>query len=257
MSIRPSLAPGRRVYAIGDVHGRLDVLRRMHEAIDRDIVTRPVSSSIEIMLGDLVDRGPASRDVIEALITRAERTEGRHQLLGVRGNHEDLMMGFVDAWVGFDTWRELGGYETILSYGVPRRPVATEADRVRLRDDFLAAVPEEHVRFIEALQPYWIEGGYVFVHAGLRPGIPLPAQAPDDLRWIREEFLDWQAPFEYHVVHGHTPVPKVDPRPNRTNIDTGVYATGMLSCLVLEDASRWLIEATIGGAGPPRALTLA
>jgi serine/threonine protein phosphatase 1 len=233
------------------VHGRLDLLTRVHAAIDADLRAHPIASPVEITIGDLVDRGPASRGVVDAVARRA--IERSHSVVALRGNHEDMVLRFLDDAREFEDWREFGGYETLMSYGVARRPVTTQADREDLRDAFIEALPPQHLRFFEDMAPYWIEGDYVFVHAGLRPGVPFPMQNLEELRWIRDDFLLHEAPFEYFVVHGHTPVTQILCRPNRIDIDTGAYATGNLSCLVLEADSRWSLE-TAGGTTRRRVL---
>ncbi len=233
------------MYAIGDVHGRLDLIKQAHKAIDLDLAERPVANTIEILIGDIVDRGAASCGVIDAIAAR--RSEIDHDVLCLKGNHEDMFLAFLDDAEVFEAWREVGGYETLLSYGLQRQPITSRADRVDLRDRFMELFPPEHGTFLDALPNYWIENDYLFVHAGLKPGIPIELQDPNDLLWIRDEFLESAADHGRHVIHGHTPVQDIDHRSNRTNIDIGAYATGVLACLVLESDTVEALKITAFG----------
>jgi serine/threonine protein phosphatase 1 len=227
----PRAQTGRRVYAVGDCHGRADLMREMIALIDAEQKKRPAAETIEIILGDFIDRGPDSRGVIDLLLTPPD---GRRRIV-LGGNHEECMVRFLDDPTAFAQWRNLGGYPTLLSYGVKLRPAATPSQLDDLAREAADAIPESHKAFLRATELYHVENDFLFVHAGIRPGVPLRAQAPDDLRWIREPFLSWQGDFGYHVVHGHTPVIDVDARPNRTNIDTSAFSSGKLSCLVIEE----------------------
>jgi serine/threonine protein phosphatase 1 len=225
---KPRLEPGRRIYAVGDIHGRADLVADLFNRIDSDRNCRPTAQSDEIFLGDYIDRGPDSREVIELLIAR----EQRYRVLFLKGNHEDLAFRiFTDSSV-LTEWQNLGGTSTLLSYGLKG---------IRYQDPFEVAaafrnsMPDAHYRFLQRLSPSFSCGDFFFAHAGVRPGIPLLRQSEHDLLWIRDEFLLHEGWFGKVVVHGHSPVVRPDIRPNRINIDTGAYATGRLSCLVLEN----------------------
>jgi len=215
---------------IGDIHGRSDLLDRIAAEIKRDLEQRPDSQCMTVTLGDYVDRGPDSRGVIERLIHNPFPT----RYVGLKGNHEELFLSFLaDPAVG-QQWRELGGLETLHSYGVAVGALMMgkgfeEASRA-LRD----AVPEDHFRFLSSLRNSLTVGNYFLCHAGVRPSVALDRQREEDLLWIREDFLLHEEPFEKIIVHGHTPVKEPDVRKNRINIDTGAYATGRLTCLKLE-----------------------
>ena len=222
---------GTRIYAIGDIHGRLDLLDEVLARIDADVGTQPAPNAIRVFLGDYIDRGPDSRRVLDRLIDyrMAQPT------VFLMGNHEVFLREFLRNPDTLSIWGHCGGLDTLSSYGlVPK--IETDARQQReLASDFDKILPSSHREFLGGLRPYFICGDFFFVHAGVRPGISLIAQSEDDLFWIREEFLVCQADFGKVVVHGHTPVSEPDVRRNRINIDTGAYATGILTCLVLEN----------------------
>lgn len=227
-----SLSAGCRVFAVGDVHGHLDLLEQMLDAIAAEDARRPPAAwSIELFLGDAIDRGPESRGVIDLLLAPPG---GGRQRVCLRGNHEDCLLRFLDDPSILLDWRAYGGLETLASYGVARRPLTSPDDLDAVRIEFLQKLPEAHRRYFEHTWMFYQEGGFFFSHAGIRPGVPLAEQAVEDLLYIRDPFLPAAAAFEKRVVHGHTPVAAVDIRPNRINVDTGAYATGRLSCAVIE-----------------------
>jgi serine/threonine protein phosphatase 1 len=232
------LPAGLRIYATGDIHGRFDLLETLYGEIRRDVAADRPPQSLEIFLGDYVDRGPESRDVVEWLTSAPPACDRRVCLLG---NHEDMLLNVLrdPRWMG--TWLQNGGMETLRSYAVdlPASPGPTSlAD---LRDAFIEALPDAHRAFLEGLPRLVAVGGYLFVHAGIRPGVAIEDQDPDDLVWIREPFLLSTADFGKVVVHGHTPTEQPELRPNRINIDTGAFFTGRLTTLVLEgDETRFL-----------------
>jgi serine/threonine protein phosphatase 1 len=224
---------GQRLYVIGDVHGRLDLLNAVLARVRGDLAARPHSRARVIMLGDYVDRGPDSRGVIEALIGLKASGLPTSFLLG---NHDSYIAAYLRDPDWFDStyhWLHdsMGGGATLASYGVPNasveRPGAT-------RDAFAAAFPRAHMAFLDACALKIRIGGYLFVHAGIRPGVALARQTREDLIWIREPFLSSGEDFGFKVVHGHTIVPQVEHRPNRIALDTGAVRSGVLSCLVLE-----------------------
>ncbi len=231
---------GARIYAVGDIHGRVDLLGRMHEMIAADIRDRKPKRAVAVYLGDYVDRGDRSRDVLDLLLHEPLREAERVHL---RGNHEDFMLTFLaDPGVG-ELWLRNGGDATVFSYGVGMPAVADRDQRYRLmRDDLDAKLPRDHRAFLQTLPLFHVEGDYGFVHAGIRPGRALEDQVPDDALWIRSEFLDSKADHGRCIVHGHTITPEVDVKPNRIGIDTGAYYSGKLTCLVLDGDSRSFLQ---------------
>ncbi len=234
------LPDGLRIYAVGDVHGRFDLLEALYAEIRRDLADRRPERSIEIFLGDYIDRGPQSRDVVEWLLSSQPECDER---LCLMGNHEDLLLGALDDPSAVDAWLLNGGVETILSYCGANAAALAGATFAEARDAFVAAFPESHRAFVAGLPRMKVFGGYVFVHAGLNPERPLDRQDPFDLLWIREPFLSSRVDFGRVVVHGHTPAAEPEIRPTRINIDTGAFFTGRLTCLVLEGGDRRFLHA--------------
>jgi serine/threonine protein phosphatase 1 len=219
-----------RLYVIGDVHGRLDLLERAIRAIDCDVAERG-GTALTVTLGDYIDRGPQSREVIERLAVNPFPTP----YVALKGNHEALLEAFLaDPTVG-SHWLRLGGLETIVSFGVPVRQIMLgrnyEEAAARLRE----ALTPQHLDFLASLKTSVMVSRYFMCHAGVRPGVPLERQREVDLLWIRDEFLNSTANFGKIVVHGHTPVPEPEVLPNRINIDTGAFMTGRLTCVALEE----------------------
>ncbi len=234
-----SLPDGLRVYAIGDVHGRADCLSELLSAIDADQAENPVEKARIILLGDYTDRGPASRRVIETLVSRS----GDSNFVCLRGNHDEWFFKFLsdpDEGDGFLHW---GGMQTLDSYGVDIS--GDHRSNAELSRELARLVPPDHRRFLGRLKHWHVEGDFFFCHAGVRPSIPLEYQDPHDLMWIRGEFHAHKGSFGKVVVHGHTPQDSVDFRPNRINIDTRAYDTGILTCLVLEGSQSRLIQTAI------------
>ncbi len=220
-----------RVYAIGDIHGRADLLDRMIEAIARDLAQRPTQGALTVTVGDYVDRGPDSRGVIERLTRNPFPTP----FVALRGNHEAIFEEFLrDPSIG-DYWRGLGGLETLHSYGIDVAPLLRRKGYEEAAAALRAALPQSHVTFLASLRLTHAVGRYFFCHAGVRPGVPLARQREQDLLWIRDEFLDSRADFGKVVVHGHTPRETPELRSNRINVDTGAFMSGQLTCAVLED----------------------
>lgn len=229
---RPTrLAPGRRIYAIGDVHGRADLLRQLQGMIEADLQARPAPDPLLICLGDYVDRGPDSAGVLDLLLAPAPAGMPRLTLMG---NHEELMLRFLADASALPVWFVNGGDATLGSYSIDPYDEAP----ARLRDRLDRALPAGHRALLEGLALTHDEGGYFFVHAGIRPGIPLERQRREDLLWIRGTFLDSGADHGRVVVHGHTITGEPEVRPNRIGIDTGAFASGRLTCLVLEGEER-------------------
>ena len=219
-----TLRPGLRIYVVGDVHGCLERLVTLHLAVGNDLSARPVADSLLVHLGDYVDRGPDSAGVLALLTGSLALPVSRR--VDLRGNHEAMMLAALsgDSRTA-ESWLMNGGTETLESYGIsPETPFKRWADYV----------PVAHRQWIGTLPLTHAEDGYLFVHAGIRPGQPLSKQAEDDLLWIREPFLSSQERHPLVVVHGHTPSPAPEQRPNRIGIDTGAVMGGELTCLVLE-----------------------
>jgi calcineurin-like phosphoesterase family protein len=226
-----------RLYAIGDIHGRLDLLDRVIDAIKRD-VDEYGSDCLTVTLGDYIDRGPNSRGVIERLLVNPFPCN----YVALKGNHEVLLESFLaDPAVG-EHWRRLGCLETLHSYGVPVSGLMVgksyEEAAARLRD----AMPAQHMSFLRSLRISHSNDKYFLCHAGVRPGVPLERQSDEDLLWIRGEFLNSKMDFGKIVVHGHTPVKEPEVLPNRINVDTGAFATGHLTCVVLDKGGHRFLE---------------
>ena len=218
-----------RLYVIGDIHGRLDLLDRMIDAIHRDAANM-TADCLTVTVGDYVDRGPQSSGVLDRLL--GNPFPGRY--VALRGNHEALFEAFLnDPSVGVH-WRRVGGLETLHSYGVPVEPLMLGKNVERTAEQLRAAVPPRHLQFLRSLKMSLLFGNYFLCHAGIRPGVPFDRQSEEDLLWIREEFLTSRMDFGKVVVHGHTPAVEPEVLPNRINIDTGAFATGRLTCVVLE-----------------------
>ena len=237
---------GYRLYAVGDVHGRLDALDALLDALRADMV-RDNLHPVLIMLGDYVDRGPASRAVIGRLLD-LERDSDLETAF-IRGNHDETMMRFASEPSVGSSWCGFGGGETLQSYGVAATLLGDDPEAwSATQQAFAAALPPDHLRFLRSLQPYVTYGDYFFTHAGVRPGVELEEQDPHDLMWIREEFLRGSATFSKTVVHGHTPEEDAFVSDRRIGVDTGAYATGKLTAVVLEGADRRLIQAQVSGS---------
>lgn len=230
------IEPGKRVYAIGDVHGRLDLLLELEAMIRADLAKAAPARSVAVYLGDYVDRGPESRAVLDHLLDRPLPVD---EVVHLLGNHEDAMRRFLDdLWVG-ESWMGFGGRETLESYGVsPDRRLPAMKWMKAAQIAFAHALPARHRSFLEDLRLWHVEGGYLFVHAGVRPGVSLDRQDRETLIWIRHEFLESDADHGRVVVHGHSirEVPEI--RPNRIGIDTGACFSGRLTALVLEGSER-------------------
>jgi serine/threonine protein phosphatase 1 len=191
-----------------------------------------------VFLGDYIDRGPHSREVIGLLIDRHRH----YEVICLKGNHEALAVRFLADPSALSDWRRVGARDTLLSYGVSAAEGCTRRTQRETATAFRNALPDSHHRFLENLGLSFTSGDFFFVHAGVRPGVPLEQQNEQDLLWIRQDFLMHQGAFGKVVIHGHTPTVEPDVRPNRINIDTGAYATGRLTCLVLESDQMEFIQ---------------
>jgi serine/threonine protein phosphatase 1 len=232
----PAVATTRRVpdgtlvYCIGDIHGRDDLLRDMAERVEADLKTRSFERAVTVFLGDYIDRGPDSKGVLERLASGKWPTP----ITALAGNHEEFLLSFLDNATFLAFWRSQGGLETLHSYGVAIGPAMAGCGFEEVQGAFTAFFPKQHRDFLEALKVSEAIGDYFFCHAGVRPGVALDRQGRDDLLNIREPFLSSEAEHGKLVVHGHTPAVAPEIRRNRIGIDTAAYATGRLTCLVLE-----------------------
>jgi serine/threonine protein phosphatase 1 len=228
-----NLGPGQLVYAVGDIHGRFDLLQQLVEKMEDD---RSVRWGVErcqvIFLGDYVDRGFQSKEVLDFLM---EWQPGWADVVCLRGNHEEMMLQFAHDPVGLESWLEFGGVATLASYGVALayddsgRPDLQSASR-----DLADALKGRHSDFLEGLKFTHQEGGYLFVHAGIRPGVDLNEQEDRDYTWIRTEFTSSNQDHGVRVVHGHTGVQNPLDLPNRIAVDTTAYATGRLTAAAIQ-----------------------
>lgn len=231
--------PGLRIYAIGDIHGRLDLLDDLLARIDANDAARGEARTQLVFLGDLADRGPDSRGVIERLMRLSQENENVRFIFG---NHEELL---ILAWEGdkraLGLFNRVGGRETLASYGV-RHDTYDIATLEELGVLLAAHIPKSHIDFLRGFEDWIVAGDYLFVHAGVRPGASIEEQEPSDLRWIRRDFTEYRGSFGHMVIHGHTIVEQVDAQANRIGIDTGAFATGRLTAIGIEGADHWFLS---------------
>jgi serine/threonine protein phosphatase 1 len=226
----PRVADGTRIYVVGDIHGELDSLREVVRKIGADIAGRPGAEVFTVFVGDYVDRGLNSRGVIDALMLEA----GVGTKIMLRGNHEELLLAALDDVERMRPWCAIGGVQTLFSYGVDVGEVMRGRGFEVARAAFVAAIPESHVAWLRGLPVCWETAGYFFCHAGINPDRALEDQRDADLLWVRDRFTRDERRFAKIVVHGHSPVERVEVRHNRINVDTGAVWTGALSCVCLE-----------------------
>ena len=232
------MPPGHAVYAIGDIHGRADLLDALLARVSADADRHPADfARTLVFLGDYIDRGTASRSVVDRLLSDPLPGFATVRLLG---NHEEALLDFVEDRAGGMDWLGYGGLETLVSYGVPLRALPGDpGGESELRRALAAALPSEHLAFYRGCALHHAVGDYVFVHAGVRPGVPLERQHRRDLLWIRDDFLRVRDPLPGKVVvHGHTICDLPQDRGHRINVDTGAFASGRLTCLVLRERRR-------------------
>jgi Calcineurin-like phosphoesterase len=227
---KPRLPDGIRIYAVSDVHGCADLLRRVFSAIDLHLSRAGPARALHVFLGDYIDRGPASKETIDLLIERSLR----HETIFLKGNHEQFLFEVLQDPGRLEAWKDYGGFQTLMSYGISPSLKPDQDEQRELVKALQSAIPPRHRHFFRSLRTSFVCGDFFFVHAGVRPGVPLRRQRQEDLLWIRDEFLQSDKNFGKFVVHGHTPVPAVDIRRNRINIDTGAYATGVLTLLTIQ-----------------------
>ncbi len=226
-----ALAPmgeAHKIYAVGDVHGRADLLDQLLDKIARDAAAATGTRSL-VFVGDYIDRGPDSRGVIERLLHPMAGFETHY----LRGNHDQALLDFLVDPSTYRVWRRFGAAETLLSYEV-EPPDNDAAAFVFASNDLAEKLPEAHRYFFQELRSFVQIGGYHFVHAGARPGVSLEEQTLEDMMWIREDFLNSDEDFGKVIVHGHTPGDRPVCRANRIGIDTGAYATNCLTAVVLD-----------------------
>lgn len=230
-ALRARVPEGAFIAAIGDLHGHLELLEALFAKIQEHARRSANRHRMLIFVGDYVDRGSRSSALVERLLQGFEGFE----TVFLKGNHDETLLRFlIDPSVG-DVWRNFGGLETLRSYGVVHEP---GKDWAETRKQLALAMPQSHINFFKNLKLHHTCGDYLFVHAGLRPHVPLDQQTEEDLLWIRDEFLESRSNFGKMVVHGHTPAREPEVRHNRIGIDTGAYMSGKLTALVLEGADR-------------------
>ncbi|MDR3508849.1 MAG: metallophosphoesterase family protein [Caulobacteraceae bacterium] len=240
------------IYAVGDIHGRLDLLEQLLGHIDRDAEASGAGHGV-VFLGDYVDRGPHSKGVIERLTRLKAERPGR--VVTLKGNHEDMLLSFLRDPSGGSTWVTHGGRECLASYGIQAPKLRhDQAGWESTRQALVQAMPTHHVEFLNSLDLYFDGGDYLFVHAGVRPGVAVEEQVEKDLLWIRRPFLEVEQPIEKVVIHGHSAntAPKI--AAGRIGIDTGAYATGVLTALRLQGPEREFLRT---GVGSPQVLRAA
>jgi serine/threonine protein phosphatase 1 len=235
--------PGCVVWAIGDIHGRSDLVDRLLQGIRTDLYATEAARKVVVFLGDAVDRGLDSRGVLNQLCNFA--ADPALEVHFIRGNHEDRMLAFMEDPMVGPGWCDYGGRDTLASYGLTAPAMRGDIGGwAETADALRRAMPEFHHDMLASLQPHVVVGDYFFTHAGARPGVPLINQSLHDLMWIREPFLDDPALFEMVVVHGHTPADAVHSDQRRVGVDTGAYATNVLSAVRLDADRREIMQAT-------------
>jgi len=237
------LPAGQRLYAIGDVHGRLDLLDALLDQIHDDDAARPQAETHVLLLGDLIDRGPYSAGVVRRAMAGDERFAS---LRALKGNHEASLLSVLEGetrWL--DSWLDYGGRASLRSWGVEDAVLRSE-DHGEIIAAAVAAVPPDEQAWLAGLPTRHHAGDYLFVHAGVRPGIPIEAQSDEDMLWIRGEFLNDRSDHGVVVIHGHTISRAPETRLNRIGIDTGAYLSGTLTALGIEGADRWFLDTGAG-----------
>lgn len=236
---RGRVPAGQRIYAIGDIHGRLDLLDALLGTIEADDAKRGPAQSRIIFLGDLIDRGPSSAQVVARAMEVAAGTWNCQFLLG---NHEEVFLKVLAGDLkALSFFVRIGGRETILSYGVTEDEYR-DSDYPELYELLVRRVPASHIQFLSGFEDLVVVGDFAFVHAGVKPGQALVDQRASDLRWIRREFLDHTSGFEKIIVHGHTITEEVEVRQHRIGIDTGAYSSGKLTAMGFEADERWVLD---------------
>ncbi len=238
-SPRPRIPDGERVYAIGDVHGRLDLLEQLVGLVRQDSAARDAARVHLILIGDIVDRGPDSAELVGRCMAMADRSD---RFIVLKGNHEAMMLhALAGNFLAFDLWLRNGGGAALSSWGVPDEAIASGPSRGLLRIA-RTAIPADVRNWLDQRPLTHRIGDYLFVHAGIRPEVALADQSQQDLLWIRNEFLESTADHSFVVDQGQSISDEgVVMQPNRIGIDTGAYRTGVLSALALEADRRWTL----------------
>lgn len=240
----PAAAKGDAIYAIGDIHGRYDLLKQMTETIERHAAAYRRGQDYHIIvLGDMIDRGPDSARVIRSL----RSLSGQKKATVLLGNHEDAMLRTIDGEPGMLTrWMRFGGDATLQSFGIA--PPRDEDDYPRVMQQMRSDIPENYVSWLRRRPISVRSGDYLFCHAGIRPGVEIARQKTDDMLWIRDEFLESDEAHGVVVVHGHSISPDVELRHNRIGVDTGAYRTGILTAAFLSDTVCHILSTENEGA---------
>lgn len=247
----PSVGEAMRVYAIGDIHGRDDLFAELLEKIAGDEAGRLPSPRLLILLGDLVDRGPGSRQVVERAMDLVRSGEN---VRFIKGNHEEMFIAAARGQAqAARLFRRFGGVETLASYGLAPEKCVAMSDEA-LAHWMLTDIPRDPVDFLDDGEDQISVGDYLFVHAGVRPRIALEAQISADLRWIRGDFLNHRGRFGKMVIHGHNISENVDIQPNRIGIDTGAFRSGRLTAIGLEKDRRWFLQTGVDGPQPHQSM---
>jgi len=234
----PSIPPNRRIYCIGDIHGRADLLQQLHQQIQTDASDYKHDKTI-IYLGDYIDRGEQSKEVIDILLSNPLPD---FEPIFLQGNHEEIILGFIAYPVAAASWLSFGGREALNSYGIPLAHVPNQQEIIQLSKQLDNKLPDSHRDFFENCKDSHQCGNYYFVHAGILPGVALNEQILEDKLWIRGEFLESKKDHGAIIVHGHSISFEPQFLPNRIGIDTGAYNTGVLTCLVLEGEEQRLLQ---------------
>jgi serine/threonine protein phosphatase 1 len=238
----PRLPDHQRIYCIGDIHGRADLLDALRKKILVDAAGFE-GELVVVYLGDYIDRGPQSREVVETLINSPLKGYRSVHLLG---NHEQVVMDFLEHPVTVSGWLNYGGRATLKSYGVKVPDLPTAEQLSEVRDELSARLPQPHLDFFRSLKLHYSSGDYLFVHAGIRPGVALSDQRREDLLWIRHDFTESEVAHPQVVVFGHTIYSTVEFRHNRIGIDTGAFTSGVLTALVLERDEQRTLQTRVG-----------
>jgi serine/threonine protein phosphatase 1 len=232
-------SPGRRCYAVGDVHGRLDLLEDLFGQIESSERGLPQSETFVVLLGDLIDRGPDSRGVIDFLLARVGQTP---TIVALAGNHEEMLLASLSGdRSALQRWLANGGDACVRSYELHPTHLMS-LDGPALIHTLESAIPRTHRDFFRKCHDSVRFGDYFLVHAGIRPGVALDEQRPADLRWIRSEFLESRKEHGAVVIHGHSNLEEVDVQPNRIGLDTSAYRTGILTAVMIEGAARQFLQ---------------
>lgn len=241
-----STPPDTRIYAVGDVHGYVNLLEKLHTLINSDLENYPITNYKIIFLGDYIDRGPDSAGCIEYLIDLLADSDN---VICLRGNHEAKLEHFLANPVAVaSSFFTYGGADCATSYGVDMAGYRGTRDEILQKcAGLVEKIPANHKAFYADLTTTISLGDYMFTHAGVRPGVALDQQSEHDLIWIRSEFIPNQQLYEKVIVHGHTPAFPMEILPNRINVDTHAYYSGVLSCIVLQGTHYRVIEASIDG----------